>query len=173
MTSCPPSASTRSVRDRGRFGRGTRVGSHDLEADNIVLAPGVERRAPGSGKRAHAAEVDGERDLGPHRTIRRQLDAGRYAGACRRRPEGCAQPLLVQQGRVEQICETAELVDRPQEVSPHLLEGRSARSWIISLELLRELQLDCERDELLLDSVVQGPLEIASLRVPGDDQARP
>ena len=87
---------------------------------------------------------------------------GRRGGAQRR-----AEPARLEQRRVDPLREPRRLVQGLRHPPAHLVEERCGGHGIGAHELARELKVDRERDQVLLRTVVELPLEAAPLGVAG------
>ena len=133
----PPSASTRS-RSRSRA-------SSEIASRSPRSRPRLRRRAlrprphrdgrlrrPRSARAPRDSRSTRRRDLGRVARARLDLDAGRCAGAHRRRPERGAEAARLEQRRVDPLRELRRLVQGLLHVAPHLLEERLRRAGSVS-----------------------------------------
>ena len=79
----------------------------------------------------------------------------------------------LEQRRVDPVRELRRLVQRLLHVAPHLVEERLRRGGIGVRQLARELQVDRERDQVLLRAVVEVALDPAAVGIGGQDEPLP
>jgi hypothetical protein len=92
------------------------------------------------------------------------------------RARGAAQrggePARLEQRRVDPVRELCRLVERPLHVLAHLVEQRPRRGWIGIRQPACQLEVDRERDEVLLRTVVKLALESATVGIGSRHDAR-
>src|SRR5262249_27467092 len=95
-------------------------------------------------------------------------------GSDRRCPQGDGKPsLLLEVRRVDALREAARLVQRDLHVVREALEERLRRLGIVFDERRRVLELDRERNEPLLEAVVQLALERTAVGIARTDESFP
>jgi len=80
--------------------------------------------------------------------------------------------MVDQHPRIDDLRQLTHPVKRRVDISRNLLQEGVDSRRIPPAELARELQVHSERDEILLDPVVQGALDPPAVGVGGSDQAR-
>ena len=93
--------------------------------------------------------------------------------AHRRGAEGDGKPVGLEQLWVDPLGQPCRFVQRLLDVPPHLFEQRLRGRRICVDQWVGELQLDRERDEVLLHVVVQVALDRASIGVGGKNEPYP
>ena len=91
-----------------------------------------------------------------------EIDGERHGGAARDLAEGRLEPLVGEQRRIDAVCGRAELVERVVEVGCEPREPVPEAA--LAGKVANELELDPERDELLLHTVVEITLDLPPLR---------
>ena len=94
-------------------------------------------------------------------------------GACDRRggAQGCAEAGGVEKRWMDPVPELRELVQRELHVAAHVVEEHLHLSRVGVRQLARELQVDRQRDQALVEAVVQGALDVAAVGIRGQDDA--
>ena len=98
---------------------------------------------------------------------------GRAGGAGHRGAQAFGEAAIHEQLWVDPVREVADLLERLVHVAGELLEHGPRPDRIGLGELARQPQVDRERDQVLLRSVMEVALDPASLRVPRGHHAGP
>ena len=122
-------------------------------------------------ERLQAAEVDGGHELGPPVRKRFHLDARHDARVRSGGSQRDDKSTRIEERRVKLGGEPAQSLERIARISPDLVEKRTGGGRIRFAEPAGQLKVDRDRDELLLHTVVELPLERAPLRISGINQA--
>ena len=158
---------TGGARPSGGFG-------DDLEGDGpLGLANGDPRRRPAAGALEHleAAEVHEARNFRREARARRHLDACPGAEARRCGTQRRSEAARFEQRGVDPVRELPRLLERVPYVASDLVEELPGRSGILVRQLARKLDVDRERDQVLLNTVVELALDPPAVGVGGQDEA--
>ena len=113
-------------------------------------------------ERLEAAVVDGGLTILGESPDVREIDGERHGGSPRDLAKGRREPLVGEQRRIDAVCGRAELVERVVEVGCEPREPVPEPA--LASEVANELELDPERDELLLHTVVEITLDLPPFR---------
>jgi hypothetical protein len=150
-----------------------RAGS-DLEHDRSFLCADRDRRAAvlaDAFQRLYASAVDGAQGFGGALVARGDLDRRVDPEARSRRAQRSADVAPLDERRVDPLREPRRLFERLPDVTCRLLHELLRPSGIGVDERARELQVDGERDEVLLDALVQRALDAVAFRVAGEHES--
>ena len=100
------------------------------------------------------------------------LDTRGRSGRARRLAKGVREAARIEQGRVDVACECPDAGERVPGVALQLVEQLERRGEIACDELAEELETDGDRDQVLLDSVVEGTLDPTPVGAGGGGKAR-
>ena len=135
------------------------------DADRCLTGAALERLEP--------ARVDRVRDLWRITRIARHLDGGRDAGANRRRTKRCSEAAKLKRRRVDPLGELSRLVKGLSHVTTHLFQECLRGGGIGVQQGLCELDVDSQRDQLLLRAFVQITFEPLAIGVGGQHEPLP
>jgi hypothetical protein len=116
------------------------------------------------------AEVHHSGDLGRGALDCADLDSCADAGAFRGGAQRCTEPAGLEQRRVDPLRELRRPVQGLLQLPADVVEERPGGDGIGAHEVARELDVDRERDEALLQTVVELALDAAPVRVGGDGE---
>ncbi len=124
-------------------------------------------------ERGQPAQVDRHPDLRGVARAGGDVDGGRDAGTHCGRAQQRGQAARLEHRRIDALRKQRRLVERLLDVATHLLEERLGRRGIGVRRLPSELQIDCERDEVLMHAIVQVTLDAAAVGIRGHDEPLP
>src|SRR5829696_1686758 len=117
-------------------------------------------------------EVHGALDLGCVALDSMGVDLDPYGGPSRHGQQRLDEPLVGEQRRIDAMRQLPKLLECPVHLLLERTKAIGALFWIASHQLLGELELDAERYEPLLGSVVEVALEATPFALRGRCDAR-
>jgi hypothetical protein len=146
----------------------------DVEHEQTILDPNIDRRARTSSRpfqRFEAALIHDSGAVRLGKRVRVHPDVRLDTRAQRRRAQCRGEPTGLEQRRMDPVRKPRGLLERDVHDSTHLVDERTCVHRIGVEELLRKLEMDRQRDQMLLRTLVELALDAPPLRRPGEDEA--
>src|SRR5262249_15550891 len=148
----------------------------NLEVQCVILLPDAKSQAHAARGRAHerfaAAEVDRSFELRRIADEVFHIDSNVDAGRRRRAKQRLTEASCFEQRRIDPSRQPPQGVESVLQVALDLVEQRLCSCRLGAGELARELELDTERHEVLLDAVVKRAFDLATFGIGTGEKAR-